>query len=205
MIFCFCLYSFGCHAQENDILTARNRMEGVYLTFDEFRKNSPSLPGKVEITNHYVMIFDSVSKSYKKIGKSYWGACLNDSVYIYVPQSKTSSAPNMFALETIDRYCFFSGKSSLEAGLEIEPSDRANPALNYSDRLDVGASRHSEFVVNINNGNTYQLTIKLMRIILEKDTELKHAFENEQNQKKVFRKYILEYNKRHQDDIKPLK
>lgn len=212
----FFLFTTKIFAQ-GDIIKDSVKVEGVYLTFDEFRKNDPSLPGKVLVSDNLIKYFDTVDREFKNVKKSYWGACLNDTVYVYIAQATLSAAPRIYPVQSIDRYCFVSGFSSTHVGSGIvvknaSGTSGSNLRKNTSgilrgsgSNIPMAVTRKAEFVININNGNTYLLSDNLIKTIMNDDPELLRLYEGEEDRKNSFKKYILEYNNGHQDEIKPIR
>jgi hypothetical protein len=154
---------------QGDIVKDSIKIDGVYLTFDEFRNNSPSLRGRILVLEKEIKLYDSAERRFRKLEERYWGACSNNYVYVAYRQY-TNSKPLPFLLESIGTYCFFTGSVTTR---------------NSYSNANFGMTNYGEFVVNINNGTTYKLS----------DTIVETIF---------FKKYILEYNSKHKDEIKPV-
>jgi hypothetical protein len=166
----------------NDILTSSEKRSGVYRTFSEFRTNSPSIVGDIKITDNRVKLYNSNTGKYESIDEIFWGACLDDTVYFFLKDVETIKSHHIQKLKFLGRYCFF--------------SDERNDYTSIHPILAIGSVMpyyKYEYVININNGNSYQLSKKMMRTILERDKELLAEFEDE---------YIIKYNQKHSDEIK---
>jgi len=174
---------------EQDILTAVQKANGIYRTYQEFRTNSPSLTGKFKITRKKISLLDNQSGTYESIKEPVWGACLNDTIYYFQDHHEIAQSPNFYKLKFIGRYCFYEYHSVLVKSI---------PGGGYVD-----IPRNFEFVVNVNNGKSYTLDKKMMRLILSKDTALLAEFENESSKIETFEKYIRRFNERNPQDIKP--
>jgi len=176
--------------EQRNILTTTKKVDGVYRTFKEFRTNSPSIVGQFKITRKEISLLNTQTGEYQVIEEPVWGACLNDSIYYFQEHPVTSRRLKFYKLKFLGRYCFFEDK-----GVSISPISGAG----Y-----VEIPHEFEFVVNINNGRSYELDKKMMRLILSKDPELLAAFENESSKYKVSEKYIMKFNERNRQDIKPI-
>lgn len=179
-------------AQQNsygDIISAADRKPGVYRTFKEFRANSPGLTGTLKVTRNRVRILNEGSGKYEAVKGEFWGACVNDSIYVFLKETATAQSPHLYPLEFIGRYCYF-----VDAGTYTQMSGSGTYTGAYL----------AQYIVNINNGVIYKLDKKTMRTILEKDSELLQEFENENSKQEVFRDYIIKINQRRAGDIKPV-
>lgn len=180
---------FGQSSIENDILLTTKKVNGVYRTFKEFRTNSPSIKGTLEVTKHRIKLLNHQTGKFENIKESFWGACINDTIYVFLKEPSTVYSPNIHILEFLGRYCYF-----IDQG---EFTSRSGSTWSTS-------SYKFEYVVNINNGIIYRIDKKLMRQILEKDPELLNEFEKESSKKTVYRDYLEKLNSRRQADIKPI-
>ncbi len=154
---------------------------------------------------YQIRIFDEADHEFMSIKEAYWGACLNDTVYIYQDLENASSKPRIYPIQFIDRYSFFSGYSSKTSGaIENGPGSYNHGDLGDSPFVLNTTTKEGEFIININNGIIYELSDKLIKAILKDDPELSNLYENDKDKKENFKKYILEYNRRHPDKIKPM-
>ena len=176
--------------KERDILLATKKEDGVYKTFIEFRTNSPSIKGTLKITNHKIKLLNEQTNKFVNIRESYWGACLNDTVYVFLDDPHTAQSPHIYTLDLLGRYCYFS---------DYGVYTTMTPGLAWN-----SSSYKAEYVININNGIIYKIDKKLMREILSKDPNLLNEFEAESNKRQVFKKYIEIINTKRTGDIKPL-
>jgi hypothetical protein len=178
-----------CQEITNDILTSSEKRDGVYLTFHEFRTNSPSLPGEVIVTNNRLKMRNTSSGKFENIKKDFWGACRNDTVYIFLKDTHGPQSPHIFPLQIIGRYCYFK-----EVGLAVYTMGSAMTQ----------GTVEAQYVLNINNGQTYKLSRKVMMDILQKDERLLKEFEAENGVSDVFKKYIVLVNASRKADIKDI-
>src|SRR5690349_16933197 len=112
--------TYHCLAQVpegNDILKAKQKQNGGYRTFKEFRTNSPSIQGQLDISGKFLRVLNPTSNEYEKIKGEVYGACLNDTIYILLKDPATG-APRFRQLDIIGRFCHFidSGKLITNGG-----------------------------------------------------------------------------------------
>jgi hypothetical protein len=177
----------------NDILTSPVTRNGVYRTFLEFRTNSPSIVGDIKITSNRIKLYNSNTNKYEDIEEVFWGACLDDVIYFFLKDVETIKSHHIQRLKFLGRYCYFIDERNDYTSIHpILALGSVMPYYKY------------EYVININNGNSYQLSKKMMRTILEKDEELLKEFEDEPFKNDSFEKYIIKYNERHSDEIKSI-
>jgi hypothetical protein len=186
----FLFISFAASSQDtlNDILTTQKKREGVYRTFKEFRTNSPSIQGKVKVTNNRFKQFNAKKDRYENIAGEFWGACKNDTVYIFLKETKGPNSPHIYPMLVIGRYAYFKEQGPAAYGL--------------GDVMHQGLVE-AEYVVNINNGQLFRITNSVMKDILQKDPKLLEEFKSEEVKDDTYRKYILKVNESRRDDIKP--
>lgn len=184
----------------------------MYLTFDEFRKNTPSLRGKVLVMKYQVRLFDEESQEFKTVKQSYWGACSNDTVYVHQTLDNASTGRRNQPLHFLDRYSYFTGTPSNSVSVFGQTNTTRDLRIKSSGIMNgkggnvpVSVSGDAEYIVNLNNGTTYVLSDQLLKTILKNDPELLDVYENDKFRKDKFKEYISEYNARHKNDIKPIK
>jgi len=177
----------------NDILASSEKRSGVYRTFSEFRTNSPSIVGDIKITNNKIKLLNLNTNKYETIVESFWGACLNDTIYFFLDDIETIKSHHIQHVKFLGRYCFFSDERN--SYTSVHPILAIGSPVSYY---------KYQYVININNGNSYQLTKKMMRTILGKDKELLADFEKESFKNDSFEEYIIKYNQRHSDEIKKI-
>lgn len=171
----------------DDIISVEDRKPGVYRTFKEFRANSPGLTGTLKVTRNRVRILNEISGRYEAVKGEFWGSCVNDSIYVFLKETATAQSPHLYPLEFIGRYCYF-----VDTGAYTQMTGGGTYTGGYL----------AQYIVNINNGVIYKLDKKIMRTLLEKDSDLLQEFENESSKQEVFRDYIIKINQRRAGDIK---
>ena len=169
---------------EKDILTCTQKRVGVYMSFAEFRSNSPSIADTS-------VLGDGKRKSRKLkdtpgADPIVWGYCTGDKVYYQVDD-------NWYVeFKTLDRYCLFTARYTSFV-----------PLMVGTGTIGVPIYRKGQFVLNINNGKYYQLTKKVMKTVLKQDSELYAQYKADKKRKKRYEFYIMESCKRNPGQIKP--
>ena len=162
------------------IINANSYKPGIYTSFEQFKYNSPA------IVDHYTIDgkrfwTDRDGKKKKIKRKTIWGYC--DGKHVY---ARWNGYPE---ITVKGRYCYFQEKG---VGFMILPPFIIMPIpVPYSDRV----------ILNYNTGATYLLNIRLVKKILETDTELLAEFRKEKKKKKILLEYIMRYNTRNQSKI----
>ena len=87
--------SYAQDVEPDDILLASKKRDGVYRSFREFRSNSPSITGQLKITANRVKVLDERSGKYENVNEDFWGACRNDTIYVYLEETATAQSPHI--------------------------------------------------------------------------------------------------------------
>jgi hypothetical protein len=190
------------------ILKANKPKRGIYLSFDEFLNNAPSIQSEFELTTRskgtlggkvYKLILKK-SDPLKKKAYKFWGVSTGDSAYVNV--ANYQAAEGYIKLLSLGRYCYTKGITSLTyrdpgAAVVLGGGMLAGTIINLP--------REAGYILNINTGNFYMLHRDNMTKILSKDGELLSAYsaEEEKNKKDadVMLSYIERYNQRHPEQI----
>lgn len=189
-----------------DILNTDQYKKGIYLNFEEFKYNSPSLSSTFELIpernglNYRLLISDTVVD--KKFLKKVWGVNTGEEVYV---NSLSYQNNNGFTLLTeIGRYCVFKDKVSLS-----QKNSGAYHALTLTGGLIGGAiagaiPTETAIALNMNNGNFYVLRKETMMLILESEPDLLEEYKNHKRKgdEDVIIDYIHHYNARNKDELK---
>lgn len=158
---------------------------GIFRTYEDFKYNRPDTTFDIEFFEKPgVLVVDTTRKIVRKL-KWMWGFCDSSSVYI--------RSNRYCKIQTIGRYCFFESK---RWGFVVFLRGDIPLAFPFP------APYRMRYVINLNNGNYYNLHNRLMKRILKKDVELLQHFKNEKKKKKKYLQYIKAYNERHKDELK---
>jgi len=106
--------SIKCQDINLEIVRADSLKKGIYMTFEEFQQNNPSLKVNFGIMDHdkirnkifngtsvYDLFIQDTGKTYVKIRKRHWGLCDGKKVYILY-------YGNYYQLSLDGKYCQFS-------------------------------------------------------------------------------------------------
>ena len=181
-----------------EIIKTTQFKQGIYKSFAEFLSNSPSIQTSFTVVRVKILL-GGESDKYKLImqdsewsrrdRKKFWGVC--DGKEVYINESNYVIDDNFDIIlrkVAVGRYCYFLGT------VVYGNTTSTVNTTSYVDKF---------FIMNINNGNYFQLTKNVLRIILKKDKDLfnLYEFENRKGGEEVMVKYISEYNKKHLDEI----
>lgn len=184
------------------ILQTDKPARGIYMDFNEFIDNKPSVNIDFELkprskSKQFLLggsDYDLVPKDGKTTtweAKKFWGVSTGDSIFVNVSNYETNKG--YIKLDKLGRYCYLKGRTSLNT--QVAGTGGLVGAVPYE----------AAFVLNINNGNFYMLTISIMKKILQRDAELYRQYDAEkrrqQNNPDVMLSYVDQYNIRHPEEI----
>lgn len=193
------------------ILQADKPKRGIYLSFEEFLSNNPSVQSEFELLTKtkgtlggkvYTLLLKK-SDNIKKRANKFWGVSTGDSVYVNI--SNYQAAKGYIKLLAVDRYCYTKGITS--AALRRDDGSAASAALlgGLTGAVISSIPREAGYIMNINNGKFSLLSREVMLKILSRDSELLNAYssisEKEKKDDDLMLSYIERYNERHQDEI----
>jgi len=163
------------------IINANSYKPGIYTSFEQFKYNSPA------IVDHYTFDgkrfwTDRAGEKKKIKRRTIWG--YSDGKHVYVRWNRYPE------ITVKGRYCYFQEKG-VGIMVLLGPPFIVPLPIPYSDRV----------IINYNTGAIYLLNIRLMKKILETDTELLTKFQKEKSKKKMLLEYIMQYNARNQSKI----
>ena len=183
--------NYGQAETSNDIIASGVKQQGIYMNFAEFRSNSPSVKGEINVSENgnWFRILDPSTGKYEKMKAEAWGACINDTIYIYLPETHGPQSPHIYPLQILGRYCYFE-----ESGMAV---------YNLGGVTTQGTIT-AQYILNINNGQVYKLNRRLMEEILQKDPQLLKEFHAQKSQDIPFIAYVRKLNVSRSADIKPV-
>jgi hypothetical protein len=167
---------------------------GVYMSFDEFKTNSPSiLDFRLSRQGNFSegIVLEIPCQEDKNNWcelKSCWGYC--DKGNVYISQNYGSY---FFRLQIIGSLIHYIGFE----GFEQNYYDGNRGAYNYY--MPTGATpKFSEFFIDFQTGKTYLFTYKVFRDFLEvKDFELYQELINIKKKRKMYTHFLFKYNQKH--------
>jgi len=173
------------------IFSTRHYKKGIYKTFREFQRNSPSEQGELVIKNRssaaqiYLLasrnelhVRDSTGQERKV--KDYWG--FSDGQYVYIRDN------GLNRLQEIGYYCLY--EIHAVAAMPV-----ANPnAITFNN---LPPPNRKKKVVNILTGQIYDLTVyNLRKYILPQDKELLASFLEDRRKRERMEYYLHWFNQR---------
>ena len=176
----------------DNIITSKKYREGIYLTFQEFKSNLPSVvdfsvgnPAVLTAFLDYQLYQLNGDGTKRKFNKEFWGFCKGDSIFINLQDRNPERKNTTFAyLESVGKYCAFEkgpGSTSMFMGT----------SSGYSSSND----RDSDVAFDIESGKFFPLNSKFLKQLVEQNPELKEQFKG-MKLKDFSPFYVLnEYNK----------
>jgi hypothetical protein len=186
------------------ILTATKLKPGIYLHYNEFLLNEPSISGDFELrprsAGTEVKEYGAVHKLIRRdssitradVNLS-WGVCSNDSVYVNVGNFLTDIG--FLRIEHLGRFSYFRGMTS-----ESKRGEGGHLLLLPLEYI----PRKTMFVLDINTSWIAEANKEVMFFhIFKNDPELLKRFKAEPDKKNadVLTKYLEQYNARHVQEI----
>ena len=183
-----------------EILQNKPLKEGIYLSFDEFLRNAPSVTTDFQLTlkgsekklekgvgDYRLLLFDSVKTNIRS--KNIWG--VSDGANVFINEWSYSGIHNFKRIHRLGRYCYFRGSIPSEQRGNVPPSLIGFAAIELAG--DYG------YVLNINNGKVFALGPDVMRLILKKDSVLSVRYEQEQKKRnpETMFSYLDQYNQKY--------
>lgn len=195
------------------IINADTLKKGIYLSFNEFKYNNPSLPfdydisstekkyeeafsGHKELTFYKIFINKTKSKSIGKI----FGFCDGNNIYLHPQYEKYGSADKGFAkfdlntlfskIEYLGRYCFFEN---------IATTRFTSPNSNFATTVTTSTEKVYK-VMDAIYGSVQILDKDSLRNLIADDPELLNDFNEEKNKSKLLKEYFFKYMEKHETD-----
>jgi len=196
-------------ASESDILKCRQPKKGLYRSYEEFRRNAPS------ITRDFAVISNDNGKSKwagdgfsiemkdtlispRIIQREMWGFC--DGKTIFVNAHNFQRGYGFHPLLHVGRYAYLEGVDPMAESTEKLSGVRAS-FVNVADNK-LG------YLLNLNNGKFYPLNQEDLEKILSQDPVLFGQFQREDKRgdkaprRELMFRYVRLYNERHPEEIK---
>jgi len=209
------------HAQE--LITDANILlkQGIYANFNEFKNNNPSIafPANYQIVESvekyggalygggkHTVYKLTVNKKPVKDKQEIYGFCDGNFIYVNPEMPDMSKKKTTFdKLTSVGRYCTYKsiktnvkpyGVRLLQANSKVI-SNSLGPA--YSSGKIVLLN---EYVLDINTGDVLRLSKNAVEDYLATDPELSASFKAEKKPRQVLESYIIQYAKKHPEEIK---
>lgn len=168
--------------------------DGIYLNFNEFKNNSPSVVKCEIIENKDAMMNGSfVLKSYepdsngkisnKQISNAF-GFCKNGVIYF---GNESNGYFRMFIVGALSHFI------ALQQSTAADDMYYGYPAF-----ISVSGNDASEYLLDFETGETFLFNYKNFRDFLQKhDTILYNELESLKNKREMIHHYLLKYNEKH--------
>ena len=201
------LHSVG-QSQDTLFYFSTIKVKGIYKTFEEFRKNAPSISfsNAIEYSEEETVYegnlpiakfnCDSIVPCEKKT--PIWGFC--DGTTVYVSRSSTFDKKNVYdKVRYIGRYLYYQCSANNSGhGTNTGPGSSSG---GYT----MGGSRTNALLekgVDINTGVTFELSIPKMTKILGDDKLLLAEFKKQNKKEHKLNYYLKKYAEKHKEQIK---
>ncbi|MEM8568833.1 MAG: DUF6563 family protein [Bacteroidota bacterium] len=164
---------------------------GLYLSFEEFINNSPSITSDFELVprshgkqfflggGHFDIILKDTLIKKSFLRQKVWGLCTGDSVYLNAVSWDLKF--DYTVIKELGRYCYLESVRSLSGALKTTTA----------------------FILNVNNGKFFELDYTVLETMLDSDPELLARYKQEKRYQKreVMLAYLREYNQRNRFEI----
>lgn len=207
LVFPFLLISLiigsHCNAQSKvPILLDSSLVQGIYMSFEEFKQNNPSIKVKVTaVTKKTAGLFDDEGTEFmlgtvdnKKdfnVNKV-WGFSDGESVFIRKGYNLIKSGHVYNKIESFGRYCFYLG-STRTSGAPIV--NEATGTVTSTSRKEI-----AEYIIDLNTGKAEVIKQRMAEKILEKDPEILALYIKDKSNS--IGHYLWLYSQKHADEIR---
>lgn len=196
-LFFILIILFSCKSfAQNPILSDSIKKAGIYRTFQEFKNNNPSLilDFKIDKQDRTLGMYDKNSKTYPAYGIDIdervsenvgviYGFCDGKDIYLTRNMPIFMHYIDFFKVEILDRYCIFDYTSvNLSGG---SGNGLFNKVLNNYTRI-----------LNLDSGQSHDLTKKWVRKIIQDNMTLSKEFEADKDKMISLKEYIIQYLKK---------
>jgi len=188
------------------IISDTIKVKGIYLSFEEFKQNNPSIRCEIKAVeskvpydfmkkyfNYSMSIEDSITINRKKV----WGFCDGSNVYRAEVGEFSGKSTRVFnKIEYIGRFCYYQ---------EINPGNApfTNGGGPNGMKMNPGTPNSLiSKVINMNNGSDYELYKESLLLIIKKDSELYAEYKADKNKKENYLHYIKKYCEKHPEELK---
>lgn len=195
-------------ASEKDIVKCSQPKKGLYRSFEEFRRNSPSITRDFKVVSRkgnkkhedggFDIVLNDTLISPRIVHKEMWGFSTGKAIYVNAHNFQRGHG--FYELLHIGRYSYVEGTDPM-----------ATPTKKLSGTTASFASRTDNkmgYLLNLNNGKFYLLNQEALEKILFQDTALLQQFQQEDKRgdkatrRELMFRYVRLYNERHAQEIK---
>lgn len=197
-----CVLSFIGKAQKDSVIYSENELtEGIYLSYDDFRKNTPITKNEIETTinkdqlDFFGKVIDQLKFTYKKNGntqiaeaKNAWGFYQNHTLYINYKEM-------FYRVPVFGAICY------LVAVVEVPVYYPGfyGPGFGGSAGTTMKTKEVREFIINFYDGVVQELNYDVVEQLLSRDETLYKEFKalKKRKKKELISRYIKRYNELH--------
>ncbi len=186
------------------------KVKGIYRTFEEFRRNSPSIP----LSNGTVIQYEVEESLYQKdvpiatlnCGSvvpcekktPIWGFC--DGTSVFISRDTKFDKNNIYdKVVYVGRYMYYQYiRKSTASATNTGPGSSTGGYV-------MGGARNKTVVdkgIDINTGETFELSNNKILKILSKDKVLLTEFNKQKHKEQKQVSYLIKYSEKHKEQIK---
>jgi hypothetical protein len=198
-VFLFLIWQTCVFAQETPQMVRYDKnfafRDGIYLSFEEFRNNRPSISAfkvvrnsqfSAEITLEYQCVEEKTGNIKTCIAEKCWGYALNNNVYI-----AQGISGYYFRLHIIGALIHF-------YSVEIMPVYYYDYTYGYPDYRATRRAESREYVVEFATGRKISFNYRdFSRFLLENDRQLYDELQKTKKKKKMIYHFLLKYNEKY--------
>lgn len=194
-------------AAEKDIVKCSQPKKGLYRSFEEFRRNSPSITRDFELVNRsgnqkpadggLDLVLKDTLVSPRIVHKEMWGFSTGKAVYVNAHNFQRGDG--FYELLHVGRYSYVEGLDPM-----APTKKRSGTTAAFASRTDNKVG----YLLNLNNGKFYLLNQEALEKILSQDAALLQQFQQEDKRgdkatrRELMFRYVRLYNERHAQEIK---
>jgi hypothetical protein len=200
LAFCF-LTLLGASQKDSVVYTENGLTEGIYLTYDDFRKNAPITKNEIETTinkdqlDFFGKVIDQLKFTYKRNSttqvaeaKNAWGFYQNNTLYINYK-------------EVFYRVPVFGAICYLVAIVEVPVyyPGYYGPGFGGTVGGTMKTKEVREFIINFYDGVVQELNFETVELLLSRDEALYKEFKalKRRKKKELVSRYIKRFNEMH--------
>ena len=190
-LFIFFILLLSVHAQQDTVSSDFRFNEGIYLTFDEFKSNSPSIEKFTVKTINGGTYFefpceDSTGTVQTCTAENVWGYCKGKNVFMHQGEGAL-----YFRLQVIGALIHF-------YAIDIMYVEDYNYRYGYPYSTTYRKKTESEKIMLWVDGSTFYFNYKNFASFLKSDDpELYDELQNSKKKRKMIYFFMLKYNKKH--------
>jgi hypothetical protein len=180
------LYCWG-----QDILHQKEKVPGIYFSFEEYKNNAPSQQGHLlikEIANPHAKypVYQLFKKDEKgkerEFRKQYWG--FSDGKNVYVHNPKTGRNCKILLIGTLNLFADFQLKMVKRGGRSYQNSPGLTQVVAGNDY----------YVLSASTGEISEITPHFLHKLFSSDPSMEELLRHDHHKKENYEEYIRKYN-----------